>query len=200
MAGARHSGFQGAAIVPGWEQDDGSYTAYTFGTAVSLDRYVDEQTDFRRLSVGTQKEIIEQLTGRKLTPAARGKRTTPLYWRRPVDLSPELAVKLVHGLSEAHRQRLRLFAQKGGRVSMKDLLAATGDRDWRVLSYFQSVLTRRLRRLIEDPDKKAELIKWDFDATKWNADHSAIVDGAYYVSERTAAALGEVLAAGNRAG
>lgn len=163
-------------------------------------RIVIEQTDFQRLSAGTQDELIEQLTGRKLAPAARGKRRTALYWRRPVDLSPELTVKLVHGLSEAHRKRLELFGKKGGRVTMKDLLAVTGDRDWRVLSYFQSVLTRRLRRLIEDPEKKAELIKWDFDATKWNADHSAIVDGAYYVSKRTAAALGEVLAGRTRAG
>ncbi len=31
-----------------WEQEDGSYTAYTFGTAVSLDRYVAEQNAFRR--------------------------------------------------------------------------------------------------------------------------------------------------------
>jgi two-component system sensor histidine kinase PhoQ len=31
-----------------WEQEDGSFTAYTFGTAAALERYVDEQNDFRR--------------------------------------------------------------------------------------------------------------------------------------------------------
>jgi len=30
-----------------WEQEDGSFTAYTFGTAVALQRYVDEQNEFR---------------------------------------------------------------------------------------------------------------------------------------------------------
>jgi len=30
-----------------WEQEDGSFTAYTFGTAVALQRYVDEQNAFR---------------------------------------------------------------------------------------------------------------------------------------------------------
>jgi two-component system sensor histidine kinase PhoQ len=35
-----------------WEQDDGSYTPYTFGTAVSLDRYIAEQNDFRRNVIG----------------------------------------------------------------------------------------------------------------------------------------------------
>ena len=76
---------------------------------------------------------------------------------------------------------------------MKELLAANGDTDMRVLSHFQSVLTRRLRRLIEDPEKKAELLKWDFDSTKWSADGTTIVDGTYYVSKRTAASLMETL-------
>ena len=54
-------------------------------------------------------------------------------------------------------------------------------------------MTRRLRRLIEDPEKKAELIKWDFDSTKWNRDRTTIVDGIYYCSEATARALRDVL-------
>ncbi len=159
-----------------------------------------DQSDFRRLSPKTQREIIEQLAGKDLTQTARRGRGERLYWRRPVDLSPELAVKFVHGLAEPHRQRLALLARKNGRATMKDLLAVTGDHDWRTLSYFQSVLTRRLRRLIEDPERKAELMKWDFDATKWNSDRTTIVDGVYYVSPATAAALRRVLttaAAGN---
>ena len=31
-----------------WEQDDGSFSAYTFGTAVALERYFEEQARFRR--------------------------------------------------------------------------------------------------------------------------------------------------------
>ncbi len=152
-----------------------------------------DQSDFRRLSPKTQREIIENLAGKDLTQTARRGRGERLYWRRPVDLSPELAVKFVHGLAEPHRKRLALLARKNGRATMKDLLAVTGDHDWRTLSYFQSVLTRRLRRLIEDPERKAELMKWDFDATKWNADRTTIVDGVYYVSPATAAALRRVL-------
>lgn len=152
-----------------------------------------EQADFRRLSPRTQQEIIEQLTGRPLTQRDASGRRERLFWRRPVDLSPDLTLKLVHGLGEIHRKRLEVLAEKGGRASVKDLLAVSGDTDWHVLSYFQSVLTRRLRRLVEDPEKKAELIKWDFDSTQWNSDRTTIVDGIYYCSDRTAAALREVL-------
>ena len=73
--------------------------------------------------------------------------------------------------------------------------SSPGDQDWRVLSHFQTVITRRLRRLIDDPEKKAELVKWDFESTKWDQDGKTIVDGVYFVSERTAAALREVLKA-----
>ena len=152
-----------------------------------------DQSDFRRLSPKAQREIIEQLAGGDITQTGRRGRGAKLYWRRPVDLSPELAVKFVHGLAEPHRKRLALLARKNGRATMKDLLAVTGDHDWRTLSYFQSVLTRRLRRLVEDPERKAELMKWDFDSTKWNADRTTIVDGVYYVSPATAASLRRVL-------
>lgn len=152
-----------------------------------------EQADFRRLSPRTQQEIIEQLTGKPLAQRETSGRRKRLFWRRPVDLSPDLTLKLVHGLGETHRKRLEVLAEKGGRASVKDLLAVSGDTDWRVLSHFQSVLTRRLRRLVEDPEKKAELIKWDFDSTEWNSDRTTIVDGIYYCSERTAEALREVL-------
>ncbi len=152
-----------------------------------------DQSDFRRLSPKAQREIIEQLAGRDITQSGRRGRGAKLFWRRPVDLSPELAVKFVHGLAEPHRKRLALLARKNGRATMKDLLAVTGDHDWHTLSYFQSVLTRRLRRLIEDPERKAELMKWDFDSTKWDSDRKTIVDGVYYVSPATAAALRRVL-------
>lgn len=152
-----------------------------------------EQADFRRLSPGTQQEIIEQLTGKPLAQPEASGRHARLFWRRPVDLSPDLTLKLIHGLSEVHRKRLEVLAEKGGRASVKELLAVSGDTDWHVLSHFQSVLTRRLRRLVEDPEKKAELIKWDFDSTQWNSERTTIVDGVYYCSEPTAAALREVL-------
>jgi len=98
-------------------------------------------------------------------------------------------VRLVHGLPEDHRRRLELFARKGGRVRMKEMEALFGDPDLRAASEFQKAMTRRLRRIVHDPEGKAQLIGWDFDATKWDAKKTTIVDGVYFVSEATAQAL-----------
>ncbi len=149
-------------------------------------RIVIEQSEFRRLSAGTKREIIETLAGSGfLTPPATKKKRENLRWKEPFNLTPDLAARLLHGLPEYHRTRLKLFAKKGGRVPQKDLLAATKDTDMRVLSHFQAVLSRRLRRLVHDPEKRLHLIGWDFKATKWNQDHSAIEDGIYFVTDST---------------
>ncbi len=148
-----------------------------------------EQSDFRRLSAETQKELIEAFSGKALVVAQPAKKQGKALWRQPMDLSPDLAVRLLHGLSEPHRVRLRLFAQKGGRVTQRELLRTTGDQDLRVLSHFQAVLSRRLRRLLNDPEKRIHLIGWDFAATKWDKSHNNIVNGVYYVTEPTARAL-----------
>ena len=153
-------------------------------------RIVIEKAEFRRLSAGTKREIIETLAGSGfLTPPAMEKKRENLLWKEPFNLTPDLATRLIHGLPEHHRARLRLVAKKGGRVTQKELLAATKDTDMRVLSHFQAVLSRRLRRLVHDPEKRLHLIGWDFKATKWNKDHSAIEDGIYYVTDTTVATL-----------
>ena len=149
-----------------------------------------EKSEFRRLSPGTRREILTTLGGAEILGAApASKKRDDVLWRKPFDLSPALATRMLHGLPQPHRTRLNLFAQKGGKVTQKELLAATKDTDMRVLSHFQAVLSRRLRRMVYDPEKRLHLIGWDFDATKWNADHSAIEDGIYYVTERTAKTL-----------
>jgi len=148
--------------------------------------------DFRRLTNETRAELIALLEGRSVEPRTSSG-NVQLRWRRPIDLTADLARKLVHGLADEHRSRLALFGAKKGRVSMTDLLGATGDSDLRVLSHFEGVLTRKLRRLINDNEKKATLLGWDYDATKWNDDGSRIVDGVYYVTEATASALADVL-------
>lgn len=151
-----------------------------------------EKSDFRRLSAGARREILEVLAGTEtLGTTSQAKKRDNLLWREPYDLSPDLASRLIHGLAEPHRTRLHLFAKKKGKVRQKELLAATQDSDMRVLSHFQAVLSRRLRRLVHDPEKRLHLIGWDFEATKWNADHSAIEDGVYYVTDRTAETLRE---------
>lgn len=150
-----------------------------------------DETDFKQLSPSVQRELLERFAGDSGVYSRSRRRDKPakLDWRRPLDLSLEQAQRLVHGLSEDHRRRLALFARKNGRVRMKEILAVTGETDLRATTAFQRVVTRRLRRLIEDPERKAQLIAWDIDATKWDEDRITIVDGVYYVSEPTAAAL-----------
>ena len=148
-----------------------------------------EAADFRRLSSETQQELLSAFAGRQLEPA-RQTRKSRYRWREPTALGPEQVAQLLHGLTDEHRARLKVFAHSGdGRVGMKDLLAANGDTDWHQLSYFQSVVTRKLRRILGDTSKAAHLIGWDYDTTRWNADHTAIVDGVYYVSPTTAESL-----------
>ena len=112
-------------------------------------------------------------------------------WRRPVDLTPELATRLLHGLAEMHRARLELMARKGGRVTMHDLLAVTGDTDLRALSYFQGALSRKLRRLLADEEKKVHLIGWDYATTKWDKEHAKIINGVCYLSQASVQSLRE---------
>ena len=124
--------------------------------------------------------------------AKKGKTNVDL-WRTPIDLSPELATRLLHGLAENHRRRLEVFARQGERVSARDLLAVTGDTDLRVLSYFQGALSRKLRRLLADEEKKVHLIGWDFAATEWDDEHTKIVDGVCYVTKATRDSLMQCL-------
>ena len=162
-------------------------------------RLVIEASDFRRLSAATQKELMKQFAGRPFAEAPdtrrpdgkdrRGGRSWE--YREPIDLDAELTVQLMHGLAENHRKRLLLFARDNGRVSMKQLLKVTGDKDPRVLSYFNSVVTRKLRRILGDSEKKAYLIGWDYDSTRWNKEHTVITDGTYYVSGKSANALSD---------
>ena len=148
-----------------------------------------EERDFRRLKPETQQDLLSLLTGKKFPAAQPSPSAGRLKWRQPVDLRPEQAIKLVHGLSADHKRRLELFAKKGGRVRMREIMELSGDSDLRAASEFQRAMTRRLRRIIADPEKKAQLIGWDFDATKWDDKKTTIVDGVYYVTEATASAL-----------
>ena len=59
-----------------------------------------EPSDFRRLSAETQKELIEAFAGRALGVAQPSKKQGKARWRQPMDLSPDLAVRLLHGISE----------------------------------------------------------------------------------------------------
>jgi hypothetical protein len=152
-------------------------------------RLVIEASDFRRLSMETQKELLGYFAGPGFVDAKENRRRGQYEWREPMDLNRDLTVQLMHGLAENHLRRMKLFTHRDGRVTVKQLLRATGDSDPRVLSYFQSVVTRKLRRILGDSEKKAFLIGWDYDSTKWNKQHTEIVDGTYYVTNKTAASL-----------
>ena len=152
-------------------------------------RLVIEASDFRRLSAETQRELIRHFAGRHFLEVRESRGRAQQEWREPIDLNRDLTRQLMHGLSESHRRRLEAFARSNGRISQKQLLKVTGDRDARVLSYFQSVITRKLRRILGDTEKRTFLIGWDYSATKWNKEHTEIVDGEYYVTNRTLNAL-----------
>lgn len=153
-------------------------------------RLVIEDSDFRRLSASTRKELLDTFAGDKAAPTDGGaKQMATTLWRRPIDLTPELTTRLLHGLSAPHRERLKLFAKRGGRVSQRELLKVTNDTDMRALSHFQGVLSRRLRRFIEDPEKRIHVIGWDFESTKWDKSRTTIVDGIYYVTDTTTKSL-----------
>ena len=124
---------------------------------------------------------------------ARKAGRAPDLWRHPIDLDLDLTAKLLRGLAENHRLRLEVFARQGARVSFQDLLAVTGDSDLRVLSYFQGALTRKLRRLLDDREKRVHLIGWDYASTRWNDARTEIVDGICYVTEITRTSLMQCL-------
>jgi hypothetical protein len=163
-------------------------------------RIVIEKSEFRTLSRGTQQELIERLTGKLPGGGKRGHKEASLHWRKPLDLTEDMAARLLHGLSESHKKRLELFVKGGGRVRQQELLAATGDTDLRALSHFQAVLTRRLRRFLDDPERQIYLIGWDFGAEQWDKSHTKLLDGVYFVSDKTAEALRTHLGGGGATG
>ncbi len=158
-----------------------------------------DRSDFRRLSSAAQREILEVLTGKAPVAAKQQRQEAKgLRWRVPYDLSEDLAQRLVAKLEPRHLDLLRLFARKDGRVGMKEVQRLNGASDLRAMTTLQQDITRRLRHLIDDPEKKATLIHWDFDATKWDKHKTTIVDGVYFVSEATAKTLGKVLGRSGR--
>jgi hypothetical protein len=152
-------------------------------------QFVIDREDFGALSRSAQRELIELFAGKGALQAEKPRYRKRINIREPVDISEEQAKRLIHGLSDDHRRRLELFARKSGRVRMKEILALTDESDLSATTAFQREIVRRLRRLIDDPDKRAQLIAWDIDATKWDDKKTTIVDGVYYVSARTAKSL-----------
>ncbi len=144
--------------------------------------------DFRRLSGGTQQELMA-LLGFGAGPAGVALPAPEPRWREPYPLSRDQAERLVASLPGKAQRRLELFAARGGRVKMLDLMAVDDSKDLRTTTRFVRDMATRLRRLVEDPEKKAQLIQWDFDATRWDKSKQTIVDGIYYVAPETSESL-----------
>lgn len=152
-----------------------------------------DRADFRRLSPATQRELMEMLTGRTEAPAKQSE-APGLRWRVPYDLPEDIAQRLLAKLDGKHIELLKLFARsKDGRVSMSQLQKLTDSDDLKATTELLHDITSRLRRLINDPEKKAQLAHWDFDATKWDEGKTTITDGVYFISDRTKKTLESVL-------
>jgi hypothetical protein len=151
--------------------------------------------DWQRLSSATREDLLRLLgsDGRSQPLRSRTPAVEPnpkgFRWRVPYDMTPELGRKLLRGLADDHLKRLRLFARGNGRVTLKEMLAATQGADLHVISAFEGAVTRKLRRLVGDDNRIVSLIMWDHDAEKWDKDHKELVDGVFYVSAATAQAL-----------
>jgi hypothetical protein len=151
-----------------------------------------DQADFLRLSTAARSELLRLLGGEAqpgegATAAAATGRN--FRWRQPHDLALPLLRKLMKGADPATRERLAVFARNNGRASMKQLLAVTKDKDWHALTPWEGGITRKLRRLVGDDNRIVSLMQWDYDSEVWDADHSRLLDGIYYVSETTAKSL-----------
>jgi len=149
-----------------------------------------ETSDWQRLSAPARQELLQLLGSEAATAAPRSSAEQRGFrWRVPYDLTPTLGKKLLRGLGEDALKRLKLFARNGGRVTMRDLLAVTRDSDLHVLSAFEGIVTRKLRRLVGDDNKIVSLIMWDYDAEQWDSEHKELIDGVFYVSPATAQVL-----------
>ncbi len=150
-----------------------------------------DQSDFIRLSTATRGELLRLLGGetQPAPPGAAAPAKRGFRWRQPHDVNQALLRKLLKGADGPTRERLTVFARNNGRASMKQLLAVTKDKDWHALTPWEGAITRRLRRLVGDDNRIVSLMQWDYEAEVWDADHSNLLDGVYYVSPATTKAL-----------
>jgi hypothetical protein len=150
-----------------------------------------DSSDMARLSVAARGEILRLLSGEAPTgtTAAAGAARRNFRWRQPHDVALPLLRKLLKGADGATRDRLAVLARNNGRASMTQLLAVTKDKDWHALTPWEGAITRKLRRLVGDDNRIVSFIQWDYDAEVWDADHSHLLDGVYYVSDATTKSL-----------
>ena len=74
-------------------------------------RIVIDKSDFRARSAGTQQELIERLVGTAPLTGRQSRSGASLHWRKPVDLTEDMAARLLHGA------RVSLFVGAGGTLA-----------------------------------------------------------------------------------
>lgn len=148
-----------------WEQDDGSYRGYTFGTAVALERYVAEQGEFRRNVISwfivvtvTMVGVILGVLSWVLRPVSQlAREVRDIEAGRRVQLTREQPTELtglasnLNALIETERSRLVRYRNtlddlahslKTPLAAMRTLLEQSGDESER-----DRELTRELDRV-----------------------------------------------------
>jgi hypothetical protein len=151
-----------------------------------------DQADFARLSPAARSELLRLLGGEGQQPAPGAGSSLVrrnFRWRQPHDVNQPLLRKLLKGADAATRERLAIFARNNGRASMKQLLSVTKEKDWHALTPWEGSITRKLRRLVGDENRIVSLMQWDYEAEVWDADHSHLLDGVYYISAATTKVL-----------
>lgn len=150
--------------------------------------------DLERLSAGARQELIalvglrssgvDELEGPDGSWNADGDDPYPLSLRE--------AKALVQGLSESSRGMLRLFCKNSdgdvGRVSMRELLEATGHADAEHLQKAISGITRRLRTVTGH--REAWLLDWE---NEWDEERRVHFRSEYFITSPSIRSLGQVL-------
>lgn len=110
-------------------------------------RLVIEAEDFKTLSADTQRELLRRFAGDLWLGKPAGSKNDREEPEELAALSPELAGRLVDGLSIEDRRVLQMFAERGGRVEAVELLAVAGHGSERSVENFEARIRRKLRKL-----------------------------------------------------
>jgi hypothetical protein len=122
-------------------------------------RLVIEAREFATLSHDTQQELLDRFAGKVWQRHSESKRSV-MHKADLVDLTPSQAAQLVESSSEEDRSLLKLFAQRGGRAKMDELLATSNDTDPEIVSRFVSAITRKVQAVVgEDSQGKSVFVQ-----------------------------------------
>lgn len=112
-------------------------------------RLIIEAREFATLSHDTQQELLDRFAGEYWARKA-GSKKPPAQEANLVDLTPGHAAQLVEELSQEDRRLLQLFAQRGGRVKLNELLAAKNDSDPETVSRFVAAITGKVQAMLDE--------------------------------------------------